>query len=521
MNPLLDCPKKLDKKSKGEILVKYLLKINDVNYIDENGRTIMSVVVENDVTDVMFIVNLIYLGYNVSEFNIIQGGIITPFSNQNPFIKDILTSDYLPYSRSDSGILFSRTNNSDVFFCRKNGDINSYVMKQSSDNLILKEIFFLRRINSNFHDVTCKYFDSFYKDDGMILVIEYLPFTLLDVISVIIKSEIMKETLKETLKVILKDLILKLRKINSLGICHFDIKMNNIMVCPNLTVRIIDFGLSIYAGCSPINLYLSTADIKAPDDSFDDNSQILNHESELNYSTDFFSVACIVTTAIFGFNIQCLYMHNNFYLCKRSNDVTGKITKIDYLIPFLEIHLEAIKGFEDFLKIACVSNSKFRASSFSEFPMFSIPKFDPNFYRQNSLINVEMGKNNNIIFESEDLDTYCNVKILISKIPHVGKTELQSHFISNIRYNISLEIFKGDFYEEINHLIYPIKIGYEFIFFEDLICCYIKQHENINKIALENFKFGIRDYLISKIDSCRSFNVYQLFDHFLERCYTE
>lgn len=498
----------------NQISIYFLLKVYDINHVDSNGRTIMSVIVEKNIDDIIFISNLFYLGYNIKEFNIFENNHLIAFTDQNALIKDFLTSEYLPYSKPTPSLLFAKTNNSKVYFARKTGDLNCYVLKQSDENMILKEVFFLNRITSVYDDVVPKNY-GFYHNIGVVrIILEYIPFTLYDLIPYLGNNK------NNILKKIFKDIILKVRKINSLGICHFDLKPSNIMICPDLTVRIIDFGLSIYAGSSPINYYLTTTDIKAPDDLFDDNSTIPNHVSEINYATDLYSIACTFIICIFGFNLQCLFIDEKFYFCKREN-ITERITRIEYLLEFSKSKLKSIEDFEEFFKVACIPNSLLRASCFSAFPSFDIDEHIFSFYEQNKKINVDMGKNS-VNFRNNDFNTLCNIKILLSKIPEENRTFDESQFMAYISFgNFSFDIFNGDFCDEVQHIFYPCKIKYDFIFFDDLIFCYLQKHKNINSIALENFKSGIERHLISTINSCQSFNVYSLFDDFLEKCFTE
>ena len=151
-------------------------------------------------------------------------------------------NDYIIYKKLDTGGF------GDVYQCYLKEKENKYyaikLIKIDKDNSvnILSEINLLKILNSPYIPKLYEYFD-FYKNNKkyIALVQEYIfGETLYDFIIKIKKNKV-------DIKLLIKlsyQMITGLKQIHDIGICHFDIKLTNIMINYNYDAVIIDLGLS-------------------------------------------------------------------------------------------------------------------------------------------------------------------------------------------------------------------------------------------------------------------------------------
>ena len=102
----------------------------------------------------------------------------------------------------------------------------------------LREIFLLRKLSSiGKNGFTNRMLDIIYKDDKIFLVMEYCS---LDLKKLIIKEKYSEEHIK----ILLYNILCCLNLLHWGGIVHRDIKPANILVNPDSTVNLCDFGMA-------------------------------------------------------------------------------------------------------------------------------------------------------------------------------------------------------------------------------------------------------------------------------------
>jgi serine/threonine protein kinase len=114
---------------------------------------------------------------------------------------------------------------------------------------IMIEITALRYINKIAPNTAVKIYGVYMKDDEMHIVLESLEYTLQKLITII--NELDDENYYYHFKQILRNLLQCAKSINSIGICHCDIKGDNVMIDSNGKLKLIDFGLSTFFGFMP------------------------------------------------------------------------------------------------------------------------------------------------------------------------------------------------------------------------------------------------------------------------------
>lgn len=113
----------------------------------------------------------------------------------------------------------------------------------------MREITYLRWVNKVYPNIATKIYGIYFESRTLHLVQEYLAYTLAEILFLIRGYDLQS---KEThIKIILKSLLVSIDIINSMGICHNDLKESNVMIDSEGRLKIIDFGLSEFLGISP------------------------------------------------------------------------------------------------------------------------------------------------------------------------------------------------------------------------------------------------------------------------------
>lgn len=201
----------------------------------------------------------------------------------------------------DVFISFYEGLNNDVII--KYPKIQTYTQICNSD--FYKEYTISKKVNNIFPNTTVEMYGFLItKSRKEALVMEYAPFTLTSILNILKNFSI--QVKKDFVLKIFKDATTKLANFNECGFCHFDLKSDNIIVCFDMTVKLIDFGISCFVGLERMKLgsvFSCTSNVKAPDDIKDEKTfkkeseqnvffyDSLEKTSSVNYSTDMFSLA--------------------------------------------------------------------------------------------------------------------------------------------------------------------------------------------------------------------------------------
>lgn len=175
-----------------------------------------------------------------------------------------------------------------VFQDRKYKNRELYILKQlDHPNVIkLKEYFYSHEDNNNNNDVNAT------EDVYLNVVMEYIPNTLSRVIRNYFKNK--QEMPAIQVKLFSYQLLRSIGYIHSMGICHRDIKPQNILVdVKNNVIKLCDFGSAKKLVASETNVaYICSRYYRAPELIF----------NSVNYTNavDVWSIACVIVELVLG-----------------------------------------------------------------------------------------------------------------------------------------------------------------------------------------------------------------------------
>ena len=197
---------------------------------------------------------------------------------------------------------------------KKYSDCAAEVISDST----MKEITYLRWVNKMFPGIAVKIYGIYFEDSCIHMVQEYLQYTLLDLYELIASFE--PEERNEYIKMLLRGLITAAEALNSMGLDHNDLKIQNIMIDDSGRLRLIDFGLVDYLGLMPRKVFndncIMTEYIKAPD-AENETEDFISSSRTLN--NDVFSIGCIIINLIFGTYYDKYFSSENKLYVSRQN----------------------------------------------------------------------------------------------------------------------------------------------------------------------------------------------------------
>lgn len=85
---------------------------------------------------------------------------------------------------------------------------------------------------------------------------------------------------------VMKNICLGMYHLHSQGICHRDIKLGNILIANDLTVKIIDFGFSAISANSELTNYCGTPSYMCP--------ELLKRESYIGWQVDIWALGVVL-----------------------------------------------------------------------------------------------------------------------------------------------------------------------------------------------------------------------------------
>ena len=307
---------------------------------------------------------------------------------------------------------------------------NKYILKKYlREDDFIREITYMKLINSKYPNTTCNIFGYIYYNENYYLIMEEMICTL-EKIFIIIKNLDFNQ--KEILlKRWYSTIVLLLNNINKLGIIHNDLKSANFVLSENGDIKIIDFGLSDFLGFGQTKIlysnYSTSIYIKAPDNyeyktvSYNKNEggYSIYEINRKNYSSDMYSIGSIMLEGLFmenEMNIKYNIIDNKIYYSY--DNFMWNLLKIDYNKN--SIFLKEIK------KIM-MQNSLHRPSSFSSFSFLKEEKEEKeekkekeeeergdisNIYFIKSGINIENFIKNKIYSQLKNYYFYSNTEII-------------------------------------------------------------------------------------------------------------
>lgn len=171
------------------------------------------------------------------------------------------------------------------------------------------------------------------------IVMEYAPFTLKTILDILIPVKI---SLKSQFVLgIFRKWFKKMNNFNKCGFCHFDTKIENVVVTYNFDIKIIDTGISAFLGLNRnrFRKFQCTITTKAPDEVSE--TRIYNNiekedlffidslseqDVRANYSTDMYAIASIMFSymAYNMYHFQALITQNKFYKFINLNRIETK-----------------------------------------------------------------------------------------------------------------------------------------------------------------------------------------------------
>lgn len=212
-----------------------------------------------------------------------------------------------------------------VKLCKGSKDMYDNEYFETSD--LYKEFIISRNVNSHFPGTCIEMFGMTKTSTrGHCLVMERGVFSLGELLELleIIPIELKKNFILSLFRKIFK----RIGNVNLCGFCHFDLKIENIIIMANMEPKIIDFGISCFMGVKrhAFDEFSCTASTKAPEDPEDTKSILVNKKLiysdsldkdtiKINYSTDCFSIGSIMFSAMVGgdLRLQAVFLGDKVY----------------------------------------------------------------------------------------------------------------------------------------------------------------------------------------------------------------
>ena len=427
------------------VLTFYMLKLTDINYSTDKNETILSIFLEklllipkneqDTYKNRLFIRILIEMGYNIRKFKIEYDGKLKTYNSVSKLLGDDISNiidtfidqtevEDLPDGNFKSGdfgtvsLLTSNTSYGELYITENLKNKREYVIKypKSEDEKertdysdIYKDIIFakyIESINPNLAIKTYGYYES--KSRGIeAVVMEWGAFTLENVLDNIINLHMSLK--RKFLKRIFKELTEKFRDLNEMGIIHFDLKPSNILVLGDMSLRIIDFGLTCFVGIerNKFSYFKETSAVKAPDDTSDKKAKVYKTSGKevfydsfdvtsINYSTDMFSIASILFNALIkgnnAFPYQCLLTGSKMYKYQKGS-IDGDICNYTMKVVTAE-EINEIESFSehsiDFFVRTLTHDSRMRlvCSEALKHPLFTNGSMEVNIPTPYSIFDI-------------------------------------------------------------------------------------------------------------------------------------
>lgn len=348
---------------------------------------------------------------------------------------------------------------------------------------IIKEITFINILNKKYNcniavnlNGICTNNSKFY------LVLEPLDMTIYEYFTIINKLPHREDYILKLVENIIKTVY----GIHSMGICHNDLKSNNLMV-NNGQVYSIDFGIATLLLFSPAKnslIYISTEYIKAPDSLGEtfytvENKQIKIPRNSYSYHSDVFSIGVTLLGLILGRDNAYVYIEeeNSIFINPIEN---GKKTNI--LFPLTKFEIDKINSCGEYMYFLITRMINYDATKRIQLKDLL---FENKISFEGPISDVGSVKTNKIYNEIETNIRLYSTNSIRNSLN--GLEYLEEIHQSYINSKITLNKLNRNIFESINWTINFI-IETKSFSFDNLINCIIIMRKLLNQYPNEDLK---------------------------------
>ena len=198
-------------------------------------------------------------------------------------------------------------------------------------NTIENEISILKKLN---HVNIMKLYDVIDTKNYLYLILEYI-----DGISLLekIQRSSNRKISENECKILFKQIVKAILYCQNRKICHRDIKLENILVLKDNTIKVIDFGFAIKCEKNEYqNIFCGTTNYMAP--------EIVNKENYIPYFSDIWSLGVLLYTMLFG--VFPFQGKTDEELFNAINNIEFKFPSDDYVSNEVKLLLQKMFIFE-------------------------------------------------------------------------------------------------------------------------------------------------------------------------------
>lgn len=390
------------------------------------------------------------------------------------------------------------------------------VGRNKADIDLYRELIISNYVNSLDDRVCIKMYGFNEFNETSALIMDHGLFTLKECLKLCIKFD-----RYDIGKQLFKNLIEITRLFNNMGFFHSDIKPENVIVMPDLSLRLIDFGLSFFIGHSrKIRTFLQTYEYKPPDDIEEEiyseySISEYSFESKcegkgINQTSDLFSIAVIMYNFYFNKDYkQIIFVDDRIYEYRKTPQQNTELILLQN--NFTDLILM------DFLKCCLCHNNNIRfnctqaleheffGEKYQKLPVnFVVEGLNQNFdylgyYEMFSKIIVKKTVNKNVFNR-----TFSDVDEELNFLYYICSTQ---HFDEKLVTKYSVDVF---YHQQKKNITIPstslaLNLNSEdrnIIFFKDHVdfyCAFRLRTNTTNQLNVIKFKSNIYSYLRSRI----------------------
>lgn len=186
--------------------------------------------------------------------------------------------------------------------------IKKYVMNENLIKTYIDEFSLMYRLRKC--NYVCPVYGYYISDDCIVnIVMKKMMCSLYDIFPLLQGEELCYSLTTKLLEAV--------NEINSNGVIHNDLKLNNIMIDYDFSIKVIDFGLSYFYGLCPslddCSYSLMTPHIKPPD--LNPSHIFYDHDIHTfkSYNSDVYSICVEMMNILMGTKNKCYIFKDNLY----------------------------------------------------------------------------------------------------------------------------------------------------------------------------------------------------------------